>query len=94
MVGHFIDNYWQMVSCILGTSPFHGTHTAVNISEKLFQVIEEYQLDMGSVTAVVHSMEAGGCILESDWETKSLKCSAHCLQLCVNEGLQLVHNLL
>ena len=95
VVGHFIDNYWQMVSCIFGTCPFHGTHTAVNISEKLLQVIEEYQLDMGSVTAVVHdqasNMEAGGHILESDWETGSLKCSAHCLQLCVNEGLQLVH---
>ena len=53
MVGHFTDSNWQMVSCILGTCPFSGTHTAVNISEKLLQVIEEYQL--GSVTAVVHN---------------------------------------
>ena len=49
---------------------------------------------MGSVTAVVHdqasNMKAGGHILESDWETESLKCSAHYLQFCVNEGLQLV----
>ena len=62
--------------------------------KKLLQVIEEYQFDMGSITAVVHdqasNMEAGGRILESDWGNESLKSSAHFLQLCVNEGLQLV----
>ena len=36
-------------------------------------------------------MELTGQILEEDCGSESLSCAAHCLQLCVNEGLELRH---
>ncbi len=90
VVGHFIDDNWLMVSCVLGTCPFPGNHTAVNILAKLQQVMDEYEFDMECVKAVVHdqasNMEVTGRILESDWGTETLNCAAHRLQLCINEG--------
>ena len=82
-----------MTSCVLGTYPFPGNHTALNIVEKLHEGIREYEFSMECVKGIVHdqasNMELTGQILEEDCGTESLSCAAHCLQLCINEGLEL-----
>ena len=54
LTAHFITHSWQMVSCILATSPFPGQHTAVNIIEKLKEIMQSYELDFSNVIALVH----------------------------------------
>ena len=93
VVGHFVDGDWKMTSCVLGTYTFPGHHTAVNIVEKLCEAMHEYGFSMENVTGIVHdqasNMQLSGQMLEEDCNTKSISCAAHCLQLCINEGLEL-----
>ena len=93
VVGHFIDGDWKMTSCVLGTYPFPGNHTAVNIVEKLREAMREYGFSMECVKGIVHdqasNMQLSGQMLEEDCGTESLSCAAHRLQLCINEGLEL-----
>ena len=42
LTAHFISADWQMVSCVLATSPFPEQHTGVNIAEKLKQIVISY----------------------------------------------------
>jgi hypothetical protein len=35
LTAHYIDQYWNDVSCLLVTSPFPGQHTSLNIVEKI-----------------------------------------------------------
>ena len=54
VTAHFITDGWKMVSCVLGTYPFPGYHTAINIVDKLMEVIQDYDLTMGRVKALIH----------------------------------------
>ena len=51
---HFVDSSWDMISCVLATAPFPEHHTAVNIVDKVKQVVEEYNIDINCLLAVVH----------------------------------------
>ena len=81
-----------MILCVLATAPFPEHHTAVNIVDKVKQVVEEYNIDINCLLAVVHdqcsNMQlAGEMLCELSGNCQSLSCAAHCLQLCVEEGL-------
>ena len=89
---HFVDNSWDMISCVLAIAPFPDHHTAVNIVEKVKQVMEVCNLEINRLLAVVHdqcsNMQlAGEMLCEESGNCQSLSCSAHRLQLCVEEGL-------
>ena len=89
---HFVDRSWDMISCVLATAPFPEHHTAVNIVDKVKQVVEEYNIDINCLLAVVHdqcsNMQlAGEMLCELSGNCQSLSCAAHHLQLCVEEGL-------
>ena len=81
LTAHFITHSWQMVSCILATSPFPGQHTAVNIIEKLKEIMQSYELDFSNVIALVHdqgsNMQLTGEMLEVESGCESLSCAAH-----------------
>ena len=54
--------------------------------------MEEYNIDINCLLAVVHdqcsNMQlAGEMLCELSGNCQSLSCAAHCLQLCVEEGL-------
>ena len=80
-----------MVSCVLATSPFPGHHTALNIVEKLKEITASYDLEQSKLVALVHdqgsNMRLSGEMMEEEMNCESLCCAAHCLQLCVEEGL-------
>ena len=52
VTGHFINEKWEMASCVLGTCPFPGQHTAVNIVEKLQEVIKSFEFNVDCVKAI------------------------------------------
>ena len=93
LTAHFITHSWQMVSCILATSPFPRQHTAVNIIEKLKEIMQSYELDFSKVIALVHdqgsNMQLTGEMLEVESGCESLSCAAHKFQLCVEEALSI-----
>ena len=82
LTAHFITHSWQMVSCILATSPFPGQHTAVNIIEKLKEIMQSHELHFSN-------MQLTGEMLEVESGCESLSCAAHKLQLCVEEALSI-----
>ena len=88
---HFIDECWELRSYTLTTYPFPEQHTGDNIVEKLKEVVGEYEIDDNSIFAIVHdqgsNFQRAGRLLEADKQWNSLNCAAHCLQLCVIEGL-------
>ena len=89
---HFVDSSWDMISCVLVTAPYSEHRTAVNIVDKVKQVVEEYDIDINCLLVVVHdqcsNMQlAGEMLCELSGNCQSLSCAAHRLQLCVEEGL-------
>ena len=92
LTAHFISAEWQMVSCVLATSPFPEQHTGINIAEKLKEIVISYGIDMKRVRALVHdqgsNMELSAAVLEENFSCENLSCAAHCLQLCIQEGFE------
>jgi len=81
-----------MISCVLATAPFPEHDTAVNIVEKVKQVMEEYDLEIDCLLAVVHdqcsNMRFADEILCKESENcQNISSSTHPLQLCVEDGL-------
>ena len=95
ITAHFITTSWEMVHCVLATSPFPDHHTALNIVEKLKQIVSSYgvQVDKGRLIALVHdqgsNMQLTGEILKEEIGCESLSCAAHRLQLCIEKGLSI-----
>ena len=51
---HFIDSSWDMVSYVLATVPFPQHHMAVNIVDKMKQVMVEFSVESHRLLAIVH----------------------------------------
>ena len=93
---HFVDSSWDMVSYVLATAPFPEHHTAVNIVDKVKQVMVEFNVESHRLLAIVHdqcaNMQLAGALLCEESEgCQSLSCAAHRLQLCVEEGRSWSH---
>ena len=82
-----------MKSFVLSTKGFPDRHTGINISQEITGIMREYNIRNDQVEAIVHDQganyELAVNILKQDFEWNELKCSGHCLQLCVNSGLSL-----
>ena len=87
---HYILPNWELCSCVLETPGFPERYTGQRIADKLREIMQRYCLGE-KVSAVVHdqaaNMELALKILEEDEGWESLKCSAHCLQLCLKDSL-------
>ena len=76
----------------LVTALFPEHHAAANIVSQVQQVLEEFHLEVDCLLAVVHdqcsSMQLAGEMLNEVCENcQNISCAAHCLQLCIEEGL-------
>lgn len=93
LTGHFLTEQWESISCILSTCPFPGQHTAVNIVEKIKEILETYSIKIDKVVGIVHdqgsNMRLTCEMLESTSSCDSISCAAHKLQLCIEEGLSI-----
>ena len=85
---HFVST--ELLSFVLETRAFPERHTGVAISEKLTSIASNYAI-ADKVLAVVHdqaaNMELSLNLLNNDLGWESIHCSAHCLQLCIKDGL-------
>ena len=54
LTSHFITSRWNMVTCVLATSPFPEHHTADNIVKTVQQVMADYNLEKKHLLSVVH----------------------------------------
>lgn len=93
---HYITISWQMASCVLVTSPFPDHHTAINIVDKLKQIMSSYGVedDKGHFIAQLNdqgsNIQLTGEMLEEEIGCESLSCATHRLQLCVEKGLPIL----
>lgn len=60
--GHFFDDEWNLVSCVLETIHFPGSHTGVRISEQIKGSLTSYGIQPDKISAVVHD-EAANVVL-------------------------------
>ena len=90
---HFISTDWTLYSVVLCTCAFPERHTGVEISHKLVGVTEEFSIS-DKIVCIVHDQGSNMVLCmrllneERNWD--SLRCSAHCLQLCINSSLSSV----
>ena len=86
---HFITSEWEISSCVLQTLHFPDSHSGVHISEKWMEICSNFSISNDKVVAIVHdqgsNMQASFRMLRDKLEWASVNCTAHTLQLCVNE---------
>ncbi len=87
---HYISSTWKCCSCVLETKHFPERHTGQGIADKIDEIATAFAVDE-KVSAIVHdqaaNMELSLQILNSSKGWESLRCNAHCLQLCLKAGL-------
>ncbi len=84
---HFIDDQWIRRQVILNTKAMTGSHTGEYISEMFLGMLEEWEIDKDRVVLVLR--DSGANIVKGMRiaELPDMSCSAHILQLVVNDGL-------
>lgn len=89
---HYISPEWNLLSCVLETPGMPERHTGQNIADRLAEIADRWAINE-KVSVVVHdqaaNMECAMDILENDRGWQSMKCTAHCLQLCLKAGLSI-----
>lgn len=84
---HGITDDWKFARYTLATRGMPERHTAQNLSRKLDEVLEEYNIK-DKIVAVVHDNAANITNAVRAGSYESVSCLAHTLQLCLNKGLQ------
>ena len=62
---HFLDQHWNLTTCVLETIHFPGHHTGILISQKIKDVLAKYDVTTDNVSAVVHD-EAANAVLAGE----------------------------
>ena len=92
VTAHYLDPSWKMQSYVLQTSAFPERHTGIEIAGKLKDISDHFKIT-SKVSVTVHDQASNMLnsldLLESELGWKSLKCSAHCLQLCLKPDFEI-----
>ena len=92
VTAHYLSPTWNMCSFMLATQAFPEHHTGEAIAKELKCIVSSYSAGE-KVFAVVHeqaaNMELCYRILSEQEGWERIFCSAHCLQLCLKEGLSI-----
>ncbi|XP_051800344.1 zinc finger BED domain-containing protein 4-like [Acanthochromis polyacanthus] len=84
---HYIDAGWSRKQAVLNTRAMHGSHTGEYLKETLLTMLEDWNINKDRVALVLRDSGANivkGLRLS---ELPDLSCTAHTLQLVVNDGL-------
>ncbi len=84
---HFIDNEWNRRQVVLNTKVMHGSHTGEYIKDTFLHMLEEWKITKDRVVLVLRDNAANivkGLRLA---DIPDHSCTAHSLQLVVNDGL-------
>ena len=86
---HGVFNDRSIDSFVLTTKAFPERHTAMEITQKLKETTGEFGIK-DKIVAVVHdqaaNMECCCSLLSEEEGLASIKCTAHCLRLCLQSG--------
>ena len=93
VTGHFVAPNWDLCSCVLQTAAFPDRHTGAVIAIKLQEIIANFKVEPTKVVAIVHdqvsNMELSLSIHQEHHSKESIRCSGHCLQLCLKAALSI-----
>lgn len=84
---HFIDNEWNRRQVVLNTRVMHGSHTGDYIKDTFLQMLEEWKITKDRVALVLRDNGANMVKGLRLADIPDLSCTAHSLQLVVNDGL-------
>ena len=84
---HFIDNEWNRKQVVLNTKAMHGSHTGEYIRETFLGMLDDWKISKGRVALVLRDSGANMVKGMRLAEIPDLSCTAHSLQLVVNDGL-------
>jgi len=85
--GHYLDEHWQLRDYVLHGSFFPDAHTAVNISDKLTEMYEEWKVQKERQSVIVRD-GASNMVLGTELaKLQNLHCTIHLLQLAVNDAI-------
>lgn len=62
---HFLDQHWNLTSCVLETVHFPGHHTGILISQKIKEALAKYDVTADQISAVIHD-EAANAVLAGE----------------------------
>ena len=84
---HFINDQYDLKSCLLECSPYTDRHTAENLRDELYRVTSEWNIK-DKIVAVVsdNAADITAAIRLTGWT--HLPCFAHTFNLVVQEGLK------
>ena len=92
---HFIDDDWKLVSAVLTTSQFPGSHTGERIAQKLHQSIALFHVPEDKIAAIVQDEAANavlaGSILHEECGWERCTCAAHLLQTSIQHAIDSNH---
>lgn len=84
---HFIDAEWTRKQVMLNTKAMHGSHTGEYLKETFLNMLDDWKISKDRVALVLR--DSGANIVKGMKlaELPDLSCTAHTLQLVVNDGL-------
>lgn len=59
---HFLDQHWNLTSCVLETVHFPGHHTGILISQKIKEALAKYDVTADQISAVIHDKAANAVL--------------------------------
>ncbi|XP_030640801.1 zinc finger BED domain-containing protein 4-like [Chanos chanos] len=84
---HFIDNSWKRNQVVLNTKAMHGSHTDQYIREIFLGMLDDWGIGQNRVMLVLRDNGANMVKGMKLVDLPDLSCTAHLLQLVVNDGL-------
>lgn len=84
---HFIDDHWERKQVVLNIKAMSGSHTGDYISELFLNMMDQWDINIERVVLVLRDSGANMVKGMRLAEIPDLSCSAHTLQLVVNEGI-------
>ena len=84
---HFINSDWERKLIVLSVKAMYGSHTGEYISEVFLRLLRHWGIDTERVLLVLRDSGANMVKGMRLTEVPDLSCSAHTLQLVVNEGI-------
>ncbi|KAK7913512.1 hypothetical protein WMY93_013723 [Mugilogobius chulae] len=84
---HFINKNWERVQVVLNVKAMFGSHTGDYIGETFVNLLDEWDIAHDRVHMVLRDSGANMIKGLRVAEVPGLSCSAHTLQLVINDGL-------
>ena len=91
ITAHFIDDDWKLVTAVLMTCHFSGSHTGERIALKVRESIRLFDISEERIVAIVQDQAANavlaGLILHDECGWESCACATHLLQTSIRRAI-------